>query len=550
MPKLFQSLQSFDLGHLHIIADLWGLSISAPDVRQGRKQLAEILLANQNLAAEIVESLPAEAQNALAELLNHGGQIPWQQFTQHYGEIREMGPGKRDREQPYLNPVSTAEKLWYLSLVARAFLETPNGPKEFAYIPEDLILGLPDFLKSPLPAMPLSRPATPAERAHPIPVNDQILDHAATLLAAHRMVLPGEQLEEIAKKWPEGSEMLASLLTISGLLDAGGLPLPEPTRQFLEKPRAASLLHLASAWLASEQHDDMRFIPHLQMEGEWMHNPAEARQSTLSLLESLDKDTWWSLPAFITSVKTHQPDFLRPSGDYQSWYVKDKNTEEFLIGFEHWEQVEGAYLRYLVTGPLHWLGMIELAATAADAASTVFRFSPWYPALRGQQSPPIPDGKENLSVNSQGHILIPRQAPLDVRYLVSRFCEWNGLRRGIYHYRLTPNALTAAEQQGLTIRHLLTILKRHSSAPLPPNVVAGLERWQKNGTQISFQQAVVLTVNHPDVLQALLDSPAKKFLGVPLGPTTVTVNPGALQKVMDTLMQLGYLSQPDETLDS
>ena len=45
MPNLLQSLQNYDLGHLHIIAELWGISLSAPDARQGRKNLAKEMLA-------------------------------------------------------------------------------------------------------------------------------------------------------------------------------------------------------------------------------------------------------------------------------------------------------------------------------------------------------------------------------------------------------------------------------------------------------------------------------------------------------------------------
>jgi hypothetical protein len=548
MPNLLQSLQNYDLGHLHIIAELWGISLSAPDARQGRKNLAKEMLASHELAAEIVESLPAEAQQALSELLSYGGQIPWHLFSQHYGQIREMGPGKRDREQPYLTPTSTAERLWYLGVFARAFFDTPDGPREYAYIPEDLVPHLPEFLKSALPATPLSRPAAPAERAHPIPVNDQIIDHATSLLAARRMGLDTEVIEAYASKWPMSVEVLSSLLSSSGLLDESGIPVADPARIFLEKPRPEALLHLVSAWLDSDQHDDLRLIPHLEVEGEWKHHPSLARRSALSLLETLSTGTWWSLPAFISTVKAQRPDFLRPSGDYTSWYLKDRQTDQYLRGFEHWEQVEGAYLQYLITGPMHWLGLIELASPSQDSPPSVFRFSPWYAYLINKQPPPIPEIEETLSLNSQGYILIPRHVSCAVRYLVARFCEWLPLKRELYHYRLTPRSLQAAEEQGLKVRHLLTILERHSKSPLPPNVPKSLERWQEHGTQITFQQSVILRVNHPEVLKALLDSPAKRFLGIPLGPTAITVNSGALQKVMDILMQLGYLSQPSDDL--
>ncbi|MEJ2511578.1 MAG: helicase-associated domain-containing protein [Anaerolineales bacterium] len=138
--------------------------------------------------------------------------------------------------------------------------------------------------------------------------------------------------------------------------------------------------------------------------------------------------------------------------------------------------------------------------------------------------------------------------PRAARYLIARFCEWGSTKHGAYTYTLTPKSLEKARNQGLKIKHLVNLLKRYSDTPLPPNTLQALKRWQENGTQISFQQAVVLRVNHPDVLKALLETPAKRFLGTPLGPTTITVHPGALQQVRDTLIRLGYLSELDDSL--
>jgi len=87
---------------------------------------------------EIIDSLPAQARSALDTLAEAGGKISWAAFVRQFGEIRETGPGRRDREQVYLNPVSIAETLFYRAFLARAFFDTPNGAQEFAYIPEEI----------------------------------------------------------------------------------------------------------------------------------------------------------------------------------------------------------------------------------------------------------------------------------------------------------------------------------------------------------------------------------------------------------------------------
>ena len=549
MPTLFQSLQNQDLGQLQIIAEMWDIQLQAPDVRKGRKELAEEILKNKSLIAEVIESLPVQAQAALSRLLGEQGMLPWHLFTQQFGEVREMGPGRRDREKPYLEPISAAERLWYYGLIARAFFDTAGGPQEFAYIPDELKELLPDFLPVSPASTPLSRPAAPAERTHITPANDQILDHATTLLAGLRMGSKPGQFADLETGWPIDSGTLLSLLQSAGLLSPDNTPLAGSTRAFLEAPRNKALSLLVNAWLDSETHDDLRLMPHLQAEGEWHSHPREMRHAALELIQSLEPDTWWSLPALISSVHGQQPNFLRPKGDYDSWYLKDTRTDQYLRGFQHWEQVEGAYLAYLITGPLHWLGLVDLAAAEIDSPKNAFRFSTWSQPLLMRQAPPD-TVKEDQSptLNSQGQILVPRLAPRAARYLIARFCEWGSIRHDSYQYFLTPQSLEKARSQGLEIKHLLSILKRYSDSPLPPNTIKALEQWEEHGTQISFQQAVLLRVNHPDVLQALLDSPVKRFLGTPLGPTTITVHPGALQRVREMLIRLGYLSEIGSSL--
>src|SRR5215212_2417005 len=187
MPDLFHSLLKQDIGHLHIIAELWGLELKATDVDVAREELSVSLL-EPDLLAELIDSLSPEADEAITALVNTGGRIPWPTFTRKYGDIRKAGAGKRDREKLYLQPTSTAEILYYRGLLARAFFDTKKGPQEFAYIPDDL-LALLDHEEQEVESKsvePLGRAASPGERGQETPAHDFILDDATTLLAALR----------------------------------------------------------------------------------------------------------------------------------------------------------------------------------------------------------------------------------------------------------------------------------------------------------------------------------------------------------------------------
>ncbi|HKU52847.1 MAG TPA: hypothetical protein VJQ25_10300, partial [Nitrospira sp.] len=123
MPDLFHSLLKQDIGHLRIIAELWGLELKSTEAEAAREELVVSLL-EPDLITEVVDSLSAEANAAIDALVNTGGRIPWPTFTRKYGEIREAGAGKRDREKLYLNPASTTEVLYYRALLSRAFFDT------------------------------------------------------------------------------------------------------------------------------------------------------------------------------------------------------------------------------------------------------------------------------------------------------------------------------------------------------------------------------------------------------------------------------------------
>jgi hypothetical protein len=563
MLDLTQSLQGRDLGHLRIIAELWGIELSAPDARVGLLRLVPALLDKERLA-DVITDLPPEARQALDDLMRHGGLLPWAVFARRYGSVREMGPGRRDRDRPYLSPVSPAEALWYRALVGRNFLDTPRGPEEMAYIPEDLAALLP-VLGDARP-QPLGRLATLAERQAPIPANDRILDHACTVLAAMRLGQPIEALELAwnTLPYPLTPRPLANLLAAAGLTGPDNLPLAEPTRAFLEAPRGEALAFLARAWLNSTMFNELRSLPGLSAEGDWQNDPLRTRQIVLDLLSTLpggeeEADTkqpgagphhasqarrpYWSLNAFVAAVRQAQPDFQRPAGDYDSWFLRDVHSGEFLRGFAHWDKVDGALLRYMITGPLHWLGIVDLAAPEKNAPAAAFRFSCWAPELLHGKAPAGLEAEtEPVQVSSEGRLFVPRLAPRVTRYQIARFTEWEGESGGVYRYRVTPAALKRARQQGLRASHLLALLRRQAPS-VSPSLARALERWEERGSEARLERLLVLRLSSPDLLQALRASRAGRFLGEPLGPTAVVVKPGAAEKVLAALAELGYLGE-------
>ena len=537
MPDLLHRLRTHDLGFMKIVALMWGFDLNAPDARSALPELTKRML-DPDMVGEIVSSLPDETRSALDALVINEGWMPWSRFTRNFGNLREMGPGKRDREKPYLEPVSPAEDLWYRGMIGRDFLRREGSLQECAYVPDDLLPLLPEV--TPIGPQPPGRPASPGESAIKIPVSDRILDHTCTLLAALRLEDP--KRSPALESWQPPMGFVHALLAAMKLITSSEQPVPEDARPFLEMPRGDALAWLVRNWRDSVLFNELRLMPGVICEGAWQNDPKEARDRILAWLSEIPEDIWWNLDSFIKAIYEREPDFQRPAGDFDTWLVRDADSGKSLNGIEHWHDVDGALIRYLITGPMHWLGLIDLASSAEGESIKAFRFSDESSQLlMGKPPENMPVEDQPIESFSDGKLTASTMTPRLARYQVSRFCLWIDETPIKYTYQLSPASLATATDQGLKITHLETLLNKYGEPP-PPSLLKAIHQWHKEGGQAKIRPGILLVVDTPEILQALRESPAGRFISDPLGPTSAIIFPGAVKKVSAALARLGYLS--------
>jgi hypothetical protein len=356
----------------------------------------------------------------------------------------------------------------------------------------------------------------------------------------HLFSYPGE--------YPHNAKFLQALLNATGLLDETGVPHPERTRDFLGAEPATALAQLVNRWKESKHLNELELLPGLILEGEWRNDPLLAREAILNFLETVPENTWWQIDSFVEAIHQQFPDFQRPAGDYDSWFIRKAEQEEterakYLRGYENWDQVEGRLIQFMITGPLHWLGILDLAAPAGDRPPAAFRKSKWTAALIEGEPPDdlLPENAKILA-RSDARLVLSVQVPRSARYQIARFSQWEKLDQETYHYRLSPSSLSRASESGLRTSHLLAILERYAEA-VPPSLVKALERWDQHGREARIEGVQVLRLSSPEILQELRASRAARFLGDPLGPTAVIVKTGAQEKVLAILSEMGYLGE-------
>lgn len=548
MRTLLNTLQDHDAGHLRILSELWGLNPPPGSTQETARWLAKAMLDPAALQ-EQVEALPPDASRVLQTILGQGGRLPIAELSRRFGPMRAMGPGRRDREKPWRSPVSPLETVWYRGLIARAFADTPAGPQEFAFIPSEIAQALPR--PSPQRIGPVGQKTGPPTQV--MPASDSAVDDATTLLAALRrrgaksIPLPPARMAALSPflAQPAAAELILSLLHQEGLLAGPSLqPHPETVRPFLDLTRTQALETLQAAWMRSLVWNDLAHVPDLTAPGgRWPNDPVLTRRALTLVLGTIPIDAWWDLDALETEIHETQPAFQRPGGDFDSWYLQDARTGAPLQGFEHWEAVDGAVLRYLIHGPLHWLGVIDLGGVDEDAPATCFRLAPTSLRLLGQPTATIqPDPAALAFVQPDGCISAPIGLPRALRYQIARFCVWEGRDRDGYEYRLSPSSVQFAQTQGLQLAHIRSVLETASGKPLPEGLKRGLERAFAGGAEARLDRPLILRLSDAAVLRELQGNQAtRRYLGEALGPAAVLVREQDWERLRVAAARLGLL---------
>ena len=541
MPGLATSLRAFDPDQLEQIALFWAVEMQA-DSKESMRLVLELNLTNFESFHILYDTLPEPAQTALLELKANQGQMNWSNFSHRYGEIRAMGPARRKKEQPWSFPVSVSETLWYRGLIGRDFLREGDDLQEMAYLPDEFLPFLPDIAQVYSRPIKLSPQVLTHEEAFKVSL---ILEDICTLLAALRFEQPEKQLAKTLQS-PEHWEMVAVLLRAVSVLDPNNEPT-ELARLLLEMPRSRAMPWLQEQWLNTTPFNEFDFIPDLHVESDELIDTRKARQSLISFLSGQAVMTWFSLDELLEAFRQANPDFLRQQEQYFSWnVVKVDNPDIPLDGLESWADVEGAFIRFIVTGMLPLLGAGQSIKTETDGIW--FRLEPgFYAEERSTVDSNGKPEKNELSVSSTGKIVMTDRSPLILRYQVSRFADWVLIGSDEFTYQLSPDSLTQAQKQGLLPRHLVTLLRKSAQDGLPPILYEAIKRWESDGGQARIENVIVLRLDDPEMLQALRDTAAGRWLGEALGPTAVTIKPGGQVPVRQALANLGYLSDYEES---
>jgi len=533
MPTLLETIGEYEEDLLGIIARQWGIEIEDIPVKKLSRHVAERI--TQDAIHDFLESLPESDTATLIALAASKGRVLWPQFVRKYGELRDMGAARRQREQPDAQPASITESLYYKGLIGKAFFDARGGPREFAFIPDEILAFFEQGIKGSI--FEHCRPVSNDKIQKKWITNDFVIDHACTALAALRT---GISFDAIKFNRPEiPTDMLAALLQDTGLVSPEYEIHAEHVKTFLEAGRGMALTSLMSAWQKSERINEFQLIQSIEFEKSPANDPRIGRSLLLDLLKVMPEADWYGMNKFIHAMYENHPDFLRKAGEYDAWFIRDKESGNYLSGFEYWQMIEGEYLRTMIQGPLHWFGILDLGKTFNG--EMVFRGSQWSDALLNETPLVYPTLETHqFLLEKNGQIQIDRYFPRDIRYQIARFCDWGGPKGNRYEYHVTPESLERMREQGLIIGQLISLLQKYARKPLPDHIFIALKRWEKNSLEVEITRQILIRVKSAKIMDSLLDSPAKVFIPERLNSECALAEGKGVPFIQATLLEMGY----------
>lgn len=545
MKSLYLSLIDYTLEQLKAIAEVRAVTVDALNLAEAAAQLTEALLAPASVAI-VLSDLDSEEHAALLMLLNHGGAVELPRFVREYGPVRPMGQARLIREKPWRQPVNPAEKLWYKGLIFKGFQMTDQGSVEVIYIPSDLMplleLSPPAPSTPPLPTLPIAPQDDPAviRRGHLRETVFTVLVHLQT-----HVVRSQDELTSLVSSPAEVAFLLHVMETGKLITTAPGRLRPNrvPARQWLQAPPEAQLFQLQQAWRTSHTWNDLWHVPGLvpQPTG-WENSPLRTRARILDKLAQLDRETWVTVADFVTYIKNSDPDFQRPNGDYQSWYIQDQDGT-YLMGFENWDKVEGALLRYWLAQILPALDVVELGAPAEDASPTCFRVTTAGGAfLDGTAQPASTEAPAFLRANANFYVSVPKSASLYDRFQLARFAELDRREERQVIYRITQESVNRALRNGVTAEQITTFLNRATNNQTPLNVAETLLTWGGRYGTAKLEQVMVLRLADAGMADELKQhNNIGPLLGEQIGPVAFLIPAEHAAEIRRLLTDLGYL---------
>lgn len=372
------------------------------------------------------------------------------------------------------------------------------------------------------------------------------------------MLYPKMRMEQVRAETDIPHLLFIRLLLMAlGLLrEQGGMLCTASARDYFLLPlveRARLCYHL---WLETPFWNELLYLPEVALRP--VPAPLEPAQkevvqghsSIVARVSHEHAGTWHDVATFIARTKLYVPNLLFPRqyGLRTERYSLGSNPygwdfrlrHGWLTPREGWYQVEGGFIRAVVTGPLHWLGLVDIKT---EEKRTLFHLSPGFSLIAGDMAPAsVEEAPGRLIVQPNFELVALAPISEALLILLDRFAERISIEH-VAQYRLTKVSVTRAIQRGLYAGAIQQVLEEASGNEIPQNVRYSLVEWERQARRIELWQGMsLLEVDDAGLLDEFFaDETIRPLFGRRLSPTLAEVASHQLATVQELLWRKDYL---------
>ncbi|MEA3396721.1 MAG: hypothetical protein U9R05_04600, partial [Chloroflexota bacterium] len=264
----------------------------------------------------------------------------------------------------------------------------------------------------------------------------------------------------------------------------------------------------------------------------------------LQCLAFFSPEVWLSVDA-VANLLAH----FFPDGQH---LISSPRTLEFSDNQGDWTGFLPLYLQALLRGPLHWLGVADVAL-APDQSLAAFRLHSLQDIL-WERTPAFPlpevtwEAAQAVRWQGQDELQLALPVPVAVLRQAQRWAEPVGTGGEYLRYRLHLQRLHATFEGGETPETLRDAWEKSAGMPPPEQLAAWWDKWWAcyGHVRLYPHQAVLITQDDFTMqeLQVALPRFRETLLGM-LNPRMALLRPERVDFVLQTLEQRGYLPKEE-----
>jgi hypothetical protein len=275
-------------------------------------------------------------------------------------------------------------------------------------------------------------------------------------------------------------------------------------------------------------------------------SPVTARSEIVSILKSVPSTAWVLCAEVESLVRRQAADFLREGFDASPSRLVDLQSGEVLAGAASWDKVEAPVVRYLLSGPFFWLGVVEWGRSDEgwDRVRITESGRSWLQQVVDALLAPA----EPLTLHEDRRVIATDRADLALLWRLESYLVLE--RRGPPSiYRMTRSSVARGLEAGGSLVELRKLLERAAAGPLPLSFSLALERWSARAGRFRLHPAVVLSAASERELSQILERPElAPLVKERLGPQAVSLVPARAAEAAEVLERMGQLPEVDAAL--